>query len=53
MLTDDELFADISRRKAQGQDYKRPLGELVFRWRDASTALALDQPPSVTPRILL
>lgn len=39
MLTDDELFADISRRKAQGQDYKRPLGELVFRWRDASTTV--------------
>ena len=37
MLNDDELFADISRRKSLGQDYKRPLGELVFRWRDAST----------------
>lgn len=39
MLTDDELFAEISRRKAQGQDYKRQLGELVFRWRDASTTV--------------
>ena len=39
MLTDDELFADIARRKAQGQDFKRPLGELVFRWRDASTTV--------------
>ena len=26
MLNDDELFADIARRKALGQDYKRPLG---------------------------
>lgn len=39
MLNDDELFAEIARRKAQGQDYKRPLGELVFRWRDASTTV--------------
>lgn len=39
MLNDDELFADISRRKALGQDYKRPLGELVFRWRDASATV--------------
>ena len=39
MLNDDELFADIARRKALGQDYKRPLGELVFRWRDASTTV--------------
>jgi RNA polymerase sigma-70 factor, ECF subfamily len=33
MLTDEELFADITRRRAQGHDAKRPLGELVFRWR--------------------
>lgn len=39
MLTDDELFLDITRRKSLGQDYKRPLGELVFRWRDASTTV--------------
>ena len=39
MLTDDEVFQDITRRKASGQDYKRPLGELVFRWRDASTTV--------------
>ncbi len=39
MLTDDELFADIARRKADGHDYKRPLGELVFRWRDAATTV--------------
>lgn len=39
MLTDDELFQDIGRRKAAGQDYKRSLGELVFRWRDASTTV--------------
>lgn len=34
MLTDDELFADIARRRAEGLDFKRPLGELVARWRD-------------------
>ncbi len=39
MLNDDELFAEISRRKAQNQDIKRQLGELVFRWRDASTTV--------------
>ncbi len=39
MLTDDELFQDISRRKAAGTDFKRQLGELVFRWRDASTTV--------------
>lgn len=39
MLTDDELFAEISRRKASGQDYKKQLGELVFRWRDAATTV--------------
>ena len=39
MLTDDELFQDISRRKADGKDFKRQLGELVFRWRDASTTV--------------
>jgi RNA polymerase sigma-70 factor (ECF subfamily) len=39
MLTDDELFADISRRKADGHDFKRPLGELVFRWRDAAATV--------------
>jgi RNA polymerase sigma-70 factor (ECF subfamily) len=36
MLTDDELFQDISKRKAAGLDYKKPLGELVFRWHDAA-----------------
>lgn len=39
MLNDDELFAEISRRKAQGHDIKRHLGELVFRWRDAATTV--------------
>lgn len=39
MLTDDELFAEISRRKASGQDFKKQLGELVFRWRDAATTV--------------
>jgi RNA polymerase sigma-70 factor (ECF subfamily) len=36
MLTDDELFAEISSRRAKGEDFKRPLGELVERWRDPS-----------------
>lgn len=39
MLTDDELFADISARKAEGRDYKKQLGELVFRWRDPSATV--------------
>ncbi len=39
MLNDDELFADIAQRKAQGQDFKRPLGELVFRWRDTAATV--------------
>ncbi len=33
MLTDDELFAELSSRKAKGEDFKRLLGELVERWR--------------------
>ncbi len=39
MFTDDELFQDISARKARGEDFKKPLGELVFRWRDASATV--------------
>lgn len=39
MLNDDELFAEITRRKAQNLDIKRQLGELVFRWRDAATVV--------------
>ncbi len=39
MLTDDELFADISTRKASGLDFKKPLGELVFRWHGASAVV--------------
>lgn len=39
MLTDDELFAEISKRRAEKQDYKKPLGELVFRWRDPSATV--------------
>jgi RNA polymerase sigma-70 factor (ECF subfamily) len=39
MLTDDELFAEISTRRSAGKDYRQPLGELVGRWRDASTTV--------------
>ena len=39
MLTDDELFADISKRRADKQDYKKPLGELVFRWREPAATV--------------
>ncbi len=39
MLTDDELFAEISQRKAKGQDHRKQLGELVFRWRDPSVTV--------------
>lgn len=33
MLTDDELFAEISSRRAKGETFNQPLGELVERWR--------------------
>jgi RNA polymerase sigma-70 factor, ECF subfamily len=36
MFTDDELFAEIVRRKAEGLDFRRELGELVERWKAAS-----------------
>ncbi len=39
MLTDDELFADITLRKAENRDFKKQLGELVFRWRDPSSTV--------------
>jgi RNA polymerase sigma-70 factor (ECF subfamily) len=39
MLTDDELFAEISSRKAKGEDFKRHLGELVERWRAPSATV--------------
>jgi len=39
MLSDDELFASITKRKAEGQDFKKLLGELVFRWRDPSATV--------------
>lgn len=34
MLSDDELFAEIARCRAEGHDFKLPLGQLVARWRD-------------------
>jgi RNA polymerase sigma-70 factor (ECF subfamily) len=39
MLTDDELFAEISRSRVEGKDFTRPLGELVGRWKDASSTV--------------
>ena len=36
MLTDDELYAEIVRRRASGEDHRALLGELVERWRDPS-----------------
>jgi RNA polymerase sigma-70 factor (ECF subfamily) len=39
MLSDDELFAEVSRRKAQGHDFRKQLGELVFRWRDPAATV--------------
>ncbi len=32
--SDDELFADITRRRAEGEDYRASLGELCERWRE-------------------
>ncbi len=39
MLTDDELFAEIARRRSKNEDFKKPLGELVFRWRDPAATV--------------
>ena len=33
-LTDDALFAEVTRRKAAGEDFRAQLGELTERWRD-------------------
>src|SRR4051812_41262473 len=32
-LSDDELFAEVARRRAAGEDFRAPLGELCERWR--------------------
>lgn len=39
MLTDDELFAEISSRRAKGENFNQPLGELVERWRAPSATV--------------
>jgi RNA polymerase sigma-70 factor (ECF subfamily) len=39
MLTDEALFADITRRRALGEDARRQLGELVVRWRAHSATV--------------
>src|SRR5438105_14995889 len=39
MLTDDELFAEIARRRSKNEDFKKPLGELVFRWKDPAATV--------------
>ncbi len=39
MLTDDELFAEIARRRSQNEDFKKPLGELVFRWKEPAATV--------------
>ncbi len=39
MLTDDELFAEISSRRAKGETFNNQLGELVARWRSASATV--------------
>jgi RNA polymerase sigma-70 factor (ECF subfamily) len=31
-LTDDELFADVARRRSAGENFRGPLGALVQRW---------------------
>jgi RNA polymerase sigma-70 factor, ECF subfamily len=35
-LPDDELFAEVVRRRARQEDFRSPLGELVERWRGPS-----------------
>ncbi len=39
MLTDDELFAEISSRRAKGESFNSALGELVERWRAPSATV--------------
>lgn len=39
MLTDDELYAEIVRRRAAGEDHRALLGELVERWREPSATV--------------
>ena len=39
MLTDDELFAEITSRRAKGETFNKPLGELVERWRSPSATV--------------
>jgi RNA polymerase sigma-70 factor (ECF subfamily) len=39
MLTDDELFAEIASRRAKGENFNQPLGELVERWRAPSATV--------------
>ncbi len=39
MLTDDELFAEITSRRAKGETFNKPLGELVERWRAPSATV--------------
>jgi len=36
MLTDDELYAEIVRRRTAAEDHRALLGELVERWREPS-----------------
>lgn len=38
-LTDDDLFAEVVRRRARGEDFRPPLGELVERWREPAYAV--------------
>ncbi len=37
--TDEELFAEISRKKAAGEDFRRDLGLLCERWRSSSATV--------------
>lgn len=39
MLTDDELYAEIVRRRTAGEDHRALLGELVERWREPSVTV--------------
>lgn len=39
MLSDDELYAEIVRRRAAGEDHRALLGDLVERWREPSVTV--------------
>lgn len=38
-LSDEALFAEVTRRRSAGEDYRAPLGELCLRWKDPAVTV--------------